>query len=107
MKLINRQTIQNILIPGVLILVNFIIKFTVIGYRDICHDEPFTIFHAQMDLKSLFKLFPNENNPPLFFIILHFWIAIFGISPLSVRFLPMIFSVLTIPVLYKTGLKFY
>lgn len=38
---------------------------------------------------------------------MHFWIAIFGIFPVAVRFLPMLFSVLTVPVLYKTGLKFY
>lgn len=104
---INKHLLLNFLIPGIFILVNFIIKFAVIDYRDICHDEPFTIFHAQQDLKSLFAIFTHENNPPLFFLIMHFWIAIFGISPVAVRFLPMLFSVLTVPVLYKTGLKFY
>jgi len=107
MKKLNRQSIVYYIIPGIFILINIIIKFAVLDYRDISHDEPFSIFHAQFDLKSLFGILPYENNPPLFYLLLHFWIKAFGISPISVRFLPMVFSVLTVPVLYKLGIRFY
>jgi uncharacterized membrane protein len=107
MKKLNRPSVVYYIIPGIFILINITIKFAVLDYRDISHDEPFSIFHAQFDLKSLFGILPYENNPPLFYLLLHFWIKVFGISPVSVRFLPMVFSVLTVPVLYKLGIRFY
>ena len=68
-------------------------------------DEPFTIFWSQQDLDEMLTMFRNENNPPLHFFLLHFWIKIFGIGPVAVRSLSLIFSVLTIPVLFKLGKK--
>lgn len=63
-------------------------------------DEPFSVFNAQSDWNELFKLFANENNPPLHFVLLHGWEKIFGISPVAVRSLSLLFSVLTLPVLW-------
>ncbi len=74
-------------------------------YNAIALDEPFTIFHSQKQLGDLLQIFETENNPPLHFILLHFWIKLFGISAAAVRSLSLIFSLLTIPVLYKLARK--
>jgi uncharacterized membrane protein len=68
-------------------------------------DEPFSIFHAQKDWEQLNLLFRHENNPPLHFWLLHFWIKVFGIEPWAVRSLSLVFSVLTIPVLFRIGIQ--
>jgi len=93
--------------PVLIILLNLILKFAFITHTSVAGDEPFSIYHAQMDLSSIFDLMKTENNPPVHFIILHYWIKLFGISPLSVRFLSVIFSALTAYVIYKTGNKFF
>ncbi len=93
--------------PLVLILLNLILKFSFITSNSIAGDEPFSIYHAQMSLSSILDLMKSENNPPLHFILLHFWIKLFGISALSVRFLSVIFSVLCAYVMYLIGLKFF
>ena len=90
-----------------LILLNFILKIFFLGKRDIAMDEPFTIFYAQAGFPALFEMLKTENNPPLFFILLHFWIKIFGISAFSVRFLPFLFSVMTAPAIYLTGKQYF
>ncbi|MCH2230282.1 MAG: glycosyltransferase family 39 protein [Crocinitomicaceae bacterium] len=89
---------------GILIL-NLIIKFVFIDYPPIGGDEPFTIFFAQSDFTTLYEMFQTENNPPLYTLLLKVWISFFGISPLSVRFLPTIFSSLTAVALFNFGTK--
>jgi mannosyltransferase len=105
---ITRQTFCDIYLPVLLFLVAFCWKLHYIGTRDICIDEPFTIFHAQSGVGDILKS-QSENgpNPPLFMFLLHFWIKIFGISPYSVRILPLLFNSLTTVFIYLTGKKFF
>lgn len=90
-----------------LIVVNIIVKSVFLTTQPISHDEPFTIYHAQFDLGSLIDYLKNYNNPPLFEILIHFWIKLFGVSELSVRILPMLFSSLSVLFLYKIGKTFF
>jgi uncharacterized membrane protein len=90
-----------------ILLLNLALKSLYLSRGDISLDEPFTIFYAQQDLPSLLGMLSTENNPPLWFLVLHGWIRIFGMSVFSVRFLPMLCSSLTAVVLYFTGKNFF
>ena len=105
--MISSRSFRNYIFPAGLIILNLILKIWFIDSRDIAMDEPFTIFHAQSDFSTLFETLKNENNPPLFFILLHFWIKLFGISAFSVRILPLIFSGFTACMIYLTGKNFF
>jgi mannosyltransferase len=78
--------------PFFLFGLNAITKLFYLTSEDIGLDEPFSIYHAQFPVPVLVDQLKAYNNPPLYEIILHFWIRIFGISPLSVRILPMLFA---------------
>lgn len=96
----------NYLIPISLCLIAFFWKFAYIDSRDICLDEPFTIFHAQKSVLDILKLpSQNEPNPPLFMLLLHFWMKLFGTTPTVIRLLPLLFNALTPIFLYLTGKK--
>src|SRR5947199_282023 len=85
-----RKSEKKILFTGLaFVLLNFVLKILFISNNSIAGDEPFTIYHAQMDVPSLLHYLKNYNNPPLYELILHYWIHIFGIGSLSVRFLPL------------------
>ncbi|MBN2820864.1 MAG: glycosyltransferase family 39 protein [Bacteroidales bacterium] len=105
---INKERLPDILIPSAFFLTAFLWKYINAGSRDICLDEPFTIFHAQESIKNILLLpTQDEPNPPLFMFILHFWIQLFGNGPFAVRVLPIFFNALTTVFLYFTGKKFF
>ena len=99
--------IKSWYIPCGLILLNVALKLPFLSSRDIALDEPFTIFWAQADFSSLFKMLKTENNPPLYFFLVHYWIKLFGISAFSVRLLPMLFSAGTVVFIYETVRRSY
>ncbi|MFH1118582.1 MAG: glycosyltransferase family 39 protein [Bacteroidota bacterium] len=91
-----------------LFLAGFLWKLYFIEERDICLDEPYSIFNAQRSIAEILKIpAEGEPNPPLFMLLLHFWIKLFGIEAFSARFLPLLFNSLTILFLYFTGKRFF
>jgi len=95
-------------LPIFLISLSFFWKLIYIQQNDICMDEPFTIFNAQKSLIDVIKIsLQGEPNPPLYMILLHFWIKLFGIGPFAVRFLSLIFNAFTVLFLYNTGKRFF
>ena len=96
---------QLILISLGLLFLNIALKLPFIGAGDISLDEPFTLFHAQKSIPEIFEMLKNENNPPLMFLLVHYWINWWGIEKIAVRVLPFLFSVMTAPVLFLLGRK--
>ncbi len=94
-------------LPIIFVAINILFKSLFLISQPICIDEPFTIYHSQFDFLNLIHFLKNYNNPPLFEVILHFWIKLFGLSAVSVRFLPMLFSSLTVFFVYRIGIKFF
>jgi mannosyltransferase len=86
--------------PVILVILNLVIRSVNLLSQDIGLDEPFSIYHAQFDFSTIIAQLEGYNNPPLYELILHVWTGIFGISPLSVRTLPMLFAVFSPLLLY-------
>lgn len=108
MRIEDNSRLVNYHIPLILFHIALIWKLFFIEYRDICIDEPFTIFNAQKSIGDIIGLSTSsEPNPPLFMLLIHFWIQIFGISPVSVRFLPLLFNAVTVVFIYFTGKRFF
>lgn len=95
------------LTPFILIFINLILKLIYISTNSIGGDEPFSIYHAQMDVGSIINQLTQGNNPPFYEILLHFWIKVFGISELSVRLPSVLFSSLAVYYVFKVGKEFF
>lgn len=96
----------KIVLPIVLVLVNFVLRYLYLDWGDISGDEPFSVFVSQQEISEINHLLKGENNPPIHFYLLHYWINWFGISALSVRMPSLIFSALTVGLIYRIGLKY-
>jgi 4-amino-4-deoxy-L-arabinose transferase-like glycosyltransferase len=51
----------------------------------------------------LHRVVETEYHPPLYFLIAYGWVRLAGTSEVSLKALPLLFSVLTIPAVYRLG----
>lgn len=100
------QRLFHIVYVIILVGINLCLKGWNITYNAIALDEPFSIFHAQMPVSEIIATLQSGNNPPLYEIILHGWIKIFGIGAFAVRMPSLIFGTLAIVMIYLTGIRF-
>jgi mannosyltransferase len=86
---------------------SFFWKLPYLGGRDLCLDEPFTLYHSQKSVMAIIDRCSEGPNAPLFMILVHFWSKLVGFSEESIRVLPLIISSLTAGFLYITGKRFF
>lgn len=89
-------------IPIGLFVINFCIKFFFIQFASLSLDEPFSVYYALYSVPEIVEKLIQGNNPPIYEIFLHYWTRVFGISELSVRLPSLIFSSISVCVLYDT-----
>lgn len=59
-------------------------------------DEAFTVILAKQPIINLFITTAKDFNPPLYYLLVHFWMKFFGSSEISIRTISLIFYWLTI-----------
>lgn len=93
---------KTLLIAGGLFLFNLLLKLCL--YPDVSFwlDEVFGVFTAQQPISKIIEACKVDQNPPLYLIILHFWMKLVGMSELGVRSLSILFSALTAPLIFIT-----
>lgn len=58
---------------------------------DLWRDEAFSFVMAQQNVIDIIKTTAIDFNPPLYYIILHYWMLLFGTSEIAMRSLSLIF----------------
>ena len=102
-----QQSILDKLIPVIIFTAYFVFRYLGIDVNSLAGDEPFSVYFAQMPIGDVIRHLKPGNNPPLYELILHFWIKIFGIGEISVRFPSLLFSAATCTTLYLIGLRYF
>ena len=98
---------DNFLIIRLIFLWNLLSKSYYLNFNDIAMDEPFTLFHSQQSISHILDLLKDENNPPIHFILVHYWIKIFGFTTFSVRFSSVLFSSLCAVIIFLIGKNYF
>lgn len=75
-------------------LLCIVFHITYIPYNQVCGDEPFSIFYANLSPQEIIYDLLQGNNPPVYELLLHYWIVIFGSSFWAVRLFSVVIMVL-------------
>lgn len=76
-----------------------------LGGESIWYDEAVSITASKLSVLEQIRwnFTQSDNNPPLYYTILHFWVSVFGDSEFSARFPSVIFGSLSIIAIYGLG----
>lgn len=66
-------------------------------------DEVISVNIAKLPLSEIPRALSHDGAPPLYYVLLHFWMAAFGRSDIAVRAFSGIVSVGTLPLLWLAG----
>lgn len=69
--------------------------------QSLWRDEAFSYVLAKNSVFNIILLGKGDFNPPLYYIILHFWMRLFGDTEIAMRSLSFVFHLLTCYVVYK------
>ena len=91
------------LILAVILFFGLFLRVYALGSESIWQDEGFSVSVAHMNLSELIATTAADVHPPLYYLLLHYWISIFGDSEFSCRFLSALFGFFSIVMIYKVG----
>lgn len=80
-------------------LLGFILRLT-FSNQSFWLDEGASLMFAKLPLSQLLESIKTDFHPPVFYILLHFWLPLAGRSEWLIRLPFIIFATLTIPALY-------
>jgi mannosyltransferase len=70
---------------------------------DLWLDEALSVNIARLPLSDLRAALKIDGAPPLYYVLLHFWIELFGSGDVAVRSLSALFSIASLPLAYLAG----
>ena len=89
------------------VLVALVLAFSLVlrfwTTSDLWLDEALTVNIAKLPIHDLPTYLKRDGAPPLFYVLLHFWMGIFGSSDLAVRSLSGVIGVITVPLAWLAG----
>lgn len=74
-----------------------------LGSESIWYDELWAVRIARMAPLEIMRASLGDNNPPLYYLILHYWMRLAGDSEFAIRLPSAIASAFAVPVIYGIG----
>ncbi|MCU0484824.1 MAG: glycosyltransferase family 39 protein [Anaerolineales bacterium] len=93
--------------PWLIIFITLVggwLRVLLLDQKGLWLDETFSIWLAKQNLANMLQWITTiDQHPPLYYLLLHYWIALKGDAPYTVRLLSALFGAGTIPVIYLIG----
>jgi uncharacterized membrane protein len=70
-------------------------------------DETLSVNISRLPLSELFDALRQDGSPPLYYVLLHGWMALFGEGDAAVREISCMFGIAALPVAYLVGRRIH
>ena len=88
----------------VITMIGALLRVFLLAAKGLWLDEAFSVWLSSHNiLDMLHWVVSVDQHPPLYYLLLHYWIALNGDTPYDVRMLSVLFGVAAIPVIYLIG----
>jgi uncharacterized membrane protein len=102
---VSERTARRVRIGVVVVLIaSVVLRF--VTRSPMWLDEAQTVEIARRSLPHLFSALREDGSPPLFYVLLHGWMWIFGTSSFAIRALSGLFSVASLPLMALVARRF-
>ena len=91
-----------LLLTGIL-LIGTVLRIYDLGTESLWIDEAISMLWAKQSPSHIMARAALDVHPPLYFVILHYWINLFGDSEFSARLLSAIIGIISIFMIFKVG----
>ena len=96
-------------LPTAIILVaafsGFVLRFSQLGTKSLQFDEGYTAWVVSLSPVQIIRVIRVDTSPPLYYLLLHCWMVIFGHSEAAMRLLSAVFSSAALIVFYQIALR--
>ncbi|MBN2146462.1 MAG: glycosyltransferase family 39 protein [Anaerolineales bacterium] len=103
----NEETDLEEFVPWLVILITLIgggLRVFLLDNKGMWLDETFSVWLANHSVSDMLQwIVKIDQHPPLYYLLLHYWIAHNGDAPHNVRLLSALLGAGTIPVIYLIG----
>ncbi|MDP3046727.1 MAG: glycosyltransferase family 39 protein [Chloroflexota bacterium] len=87
----------------VIVALGFALRVHHLASQSLWYDEAFSVYLAGMGLGDIIARTAADIHPPLYYFLLHGWMLAVGSSEFALRFLSLIFGVLTVPLFFQVS----
>ncbi len=89
--------------PYLILLLGFALRLYRLGADSLWYDETVSMLLARAEIPELLRHTAGDIHPPLYYLLLHFWIRLAGWSEFSAAFFSLWFGVLLIALVYRVA----
>ncbi len=100
------QTPPRWALPAILVLA-LALRLFHLGTESLWLDEGVSVRIARLPLADLIRAASSDVHPPLYYLLLHFWIRVFGDSEFLVRLPSVVFGWLSVLLVHRVGRKLF
>lgn len=90
---------------GLATIITIWVRWSGLSSQSLWADEGYTAWISQFSPTEIWRILRSDSSPPLYYVVLHYWSAVFGDSETSLRALSAFFGTVSLPLIYLIARK--